>query len=138
MSASLFDCCGYNYEPYLKTEYICGDKRFEDINVGDVLYYLDEFDTLTELVVTKPFHMAKGHCYITVKGKCKNINFGSSNTGNVFYAKHDSIAFYNNGIIGTNKESVIAKQCNIITKNIVETRKTYEYLKKKLSKIISI
>ena len=129
MSSSLFYDCYAPYETYPKTEYVEGDKKFGEIEIGGVLYCLDRYDSLTELEVTNPFHVTKGHCYITIKGRGKNIDFGSHNCVNVLEARDKSIVFYDGGIIGTNKKSVIEKQCNILTREIEHVRMRYKSLK---------
>ena len=138
MSASLFDCCYTPYETYPKTEYVEGDKKFGEIGIGGILYCLDRYDTLSELEVKNPFHVTKGRCYITIKGRGNNIDFGSHNCANVLEARDNSIVFYNDCIIGTNKESVIAKRCNIIRKEIEQARMECESLEKRLDKLISL
>jgi len=144
MSSSLFYDCYASYETYPHTEYVEGDKKFGEIGIGDTLYRLDTHDTLIELEVTNPFHIAKGNCYITIKGKGMNINFGTQYCANVLEARNKSIVFYNNGIIGTNKESVIKRQCTFLEKEmekcyngITEMKKKYEILEKRLSNIIT-
>ena len=138
MSSSLFYDCYTPYETYPDTEYVEGDKKFGEIGIGGILYCLDRYDTLSELEVMKPFHVAKGRCYITIKGRGKNIDFGSHNCGNVLQARDKSIVFYDGGIIGTNKESVITKRCNILTREIGQTRMKCKSLENRLHKVISL
>ena len=136
MSSSLFYDCYAPHETYPNTEYVEGDKKFGEIGIGGILYCLDGHDTLSELEVTNPFHVAKGNCYITIKGRGKNIDFGSHNCANVLEARNKSIVFYNGYIIGTNKESVIAKRCNILTREIGQARMKCKSLEKRLNKIV--
>ena len=138
MSSSLFYDCYARYETYPRTEYVEGDKKFGEIGIGGILYCLDRYDTLSELEVTNPFHVAKGHCYITIKGRGKNIDFGSHNCVNVLEARDKSIVFYEGGIIGTNKESVISEAVNAITKEIEQARMKCESLEKRLKDIKSL
>jgi hypothetical protein len=138
MSSSLFYDCYAPYETYPKTEYVEGDKKFGEIGIGGILYCLDRYDTLSELEVTNPFHVTKGHCYITIKGRGKNMDFGSHNCVNVVEARDKSIVFNDDGIIGTNKKSIIAKQCNILTKEIEHVRMECKSLEKRLHKLISL
>ena len=138
MSSSLFYDCYAPYETYPRTEYVEGDKKFGEIGIGGILYYLDKYDTLSELEVTNPFHVAKGRCYITIKGRGKNIDFGSHNCANVLEARDKSIVFYEGGIIGTNKESVISKAANAITNEIGQARMKCKSLEKRLHKVISL
>ncbi len=140
MSSSLFYDCYAPYETYTRprTEYVEGDKKFGEIGIGGILYCLDRYDTLSELEVTNPFHVAKGRCYITIKGRGKNIDFGGQYCVNVLEARDKSIVFYDGGIIGTNKESVIAKAVNAITKEIQQERMKCESLKERLHKVISL
>lgn len=138
MSSSLFYDCYAPYETYPDTEYVEGDKKFGEIGIGGILYCLDRYDTLSELEVTNPFHVAKGCCYISIKGRGKNIDFGSHNCANVLEARDKSIVFYEGGIIGTNKESVISKAANAITNEIGQARMKCKSLEKRLHKIISL
>lgn len=138
MSSSLFYDCYAPYETYPRTEYVEGDKKFGEIGIGGILYCLDRYDTLSELEVTNPFHVAKGRCYITIKGRGKNIDFGSHNCANVLEARDKSIVLYEGGIIGTNKESVIAKGCNILTREIGQARMKCKSLEERLHKVISL
>lgn len=136
MSSSLFYDCYAPYETYPKTEYVEGDKKFGEIGIGGILYCLDRHDTLSELEVTNPFHVAKGRCYITIKGRGKNIDFGTQNCVNVLEARNKSIVFYNGYIIGTNKESVIKKQCTLLEKEITEMKMKCKIMQKRLNKIV--
>lgn len=138
MSSSLLYDCYARYETYPKTEYVDGDKKFGEVGVGGILYCLDRYDTLSELEVTNPFHVAKGHCYITIKGRGKNIDFGAHNCANVLEARDKSIVFYNDCIIGTNKESVINTKCNIIENKIAEAKTMCEFLERQLKDIKSL
>jgi len=138
MSSSLFYDCYAPYETYPRTEYVEGDKKFGEIGIGGILYCLDRYDTLSKLEVTNPFHVAKGRCYITIKGRGKNIDFGSHNCANVLEARDKSIVFYEGGIIGTNKESVISEAVNAITKEIEQARMKCESLEERLHKVISL
>ena len=138
MSSSLFYDCYAPYETYPDTEYVEGDKKFGEIGIGGILYCLDRYDTLSELEVTNPFHVAKGRCYITIKGRGKNIDFGHYNCANVLEARNKSIVFYDGGIIGTNKESVISKAANAITNEIGQARMKCKSLEKRLHKVISL
>ena len=88
--------------------------------------------------MTKPVHVAKGRCYISIKGRDKNIDFGSQYCSNVLEARDNSIVFYGGGIIGTNKESVISKAVNSLTKEIEQARMKCESLKERLHKVISL
>ena len=142
MSLNLFYDCYEPHGTYPKTEYVEGDKKFGEIGIGDTLYLLGIHDTLIELEVTNPFHIAKGNCYITTKGKGMNINFGTQHCANVLEAKNKSIVFYNNGIIGTNKESVMKRQCTFLEKElekyyngIAELKIRCEILEKRLNKL---
>ena len=138
MSSSLFYDCYAPYETYPRTEYVEGDKKFGEIGIGGILYCLDRYDTLSELEVTNPFHVAKGRCYITIKGRGKNIDFGGHNCANVLEARDKSIVFYEGGIIGTNKESVISEAVNAITREIGQARMKCKSLEERLDKVISL
>ena len=42
MSSSLFDLCSFGADSYYyaTTKYVAGDKKFEDVDKGDILYYV--------------------------------------------------------------------------------------------------
>lgn len=138
MSSSLFYDCYASYDTYPDTEYVEGDKKFGEIGIGGILYCLDRYDTLSELEVTNPFHVTKGRCYITIKGRGKNIDFGAHKCTNVLEARNKSIVFYNDNIIGTNKESVVKTKCNSIEKKIAEAKSLCEFLERQLKDIKSL
>ena len=139
MSSSLFDSYT-DYESYPTTEYVEGDKSFGELKSGNIIYgleYLPSKDGYkwNELEVNNEWHEAKGHCYLGyTDGKTKkNINFGPSNCANVFhYAKSHSIIWYKNMIIGTNKKSVYEKLFENLNKKFEETKKEYEWAKKRI------
>lgn len=134
MSSSLFYDCYAPYESYPSTVYVNGDKKFGEIKKGDILYSLNYYG-IKELVVTKPWHEAKGYCYISLEKK-KNINFGPSNCANVFSdSKNNSIIYYDNTIIGTNKESVINEQLKNIENEINNEENRLKNLRNEYEKI---
>lgn len=132
MSASLYHDCYTPYEGYPNTEYIDGDKRFGDIGVNETLYCLDKDFKLTDLVVTKPFHVSRGHCYISV-GKGKNIDFGSCSCRNVTDARNKSVVHYNGCIIGTNEDSVLKVRHRIFKEDTDRLKKILDDLEKKFN-----
>jgi len=138
MSSSLFYDCYAPYESYPYTEYLKGDKTFGEVGIHDVLYCLNEYNELTELEVTNPFHVTKGRCYITIKGKGKNIDFGSCNCANVLEARDKSIVHYNGCIIGTEKDSVIGVKCCQLNSEIIQAKNKYNYLTSVLDKVKSL
>jgi hypothetical protein len=140
MSASLFDSYA-DYEPYPSTDYVEGDKSFGELKNGDIIYALkfisikDGF-SWTELKVEREWHTTKGHCYLgCVDGKKKKIiNFGPSNCANVFSdAKSNSIVWYDDMVIGTNKESVYQKEYEGWKEYLDGKRKEFEYALKKVA-----
>lgn len=138
MSSSLFYDCYAPYESYPRTEYVEGDKTFGEVGIHGVLYCLDKDNELTELEVKNPFHITKGRCYITIKGKGKNIDFGTSNCVNVLEARDKSIVHYAGCIIGTEKDSVIEMKCCQINAEITEVNNRYNYLTRMLDKVKSL
>ena len=130
MSASLFDSY-VDYEAYPDTEYAEGDKRFDELEVGDILYWLEfgqEGYKWVELEVTNGWHENKGHYHITCKnGKKKvHINFGPSNCGNVRNASENSIVWYYGHIIGTNKKSIYNARREVFLDKIADIKGEYD------------
>ena len=119
MSASLFYDCYADYSDYSypKTRYINGDIKFKDLKAGDILYCYGWIKNkgkyslkFKELIITKPWHKWRGHCYITCKKGKKglyDINFGPTSVVNVLEeSPKSSVVWYEDTLIGTNKESV--------------------------------
>lgn len=133
MSSSLFDTWGSSYEPYPNTDYVEGDKNFGELKKGDILYALSEdLDgnyQWEELIITNPWHDAKGHCYISCKrnGKRYRINFGDCNCANVsVYGPDNSIVYYDDMVIGTNKISIYNAKYKIMTEKLERYKVRYE------------
>ena len=137
MSSSLFYDCYASYESYPKTKYIDGDVKFGELKDGDKLYYLNEYNILKEMVVTRSWYTHEGHCYIKVKDSYfKTINFGPSNCANVIHDSfNNSIIYYDYCVIGTNKESVIKTKRRNIEKQLNDLEKEVAELKDVLSKL---
>lgn len=140
LSSSLFDNWGSSYEPYPDTEYVKGDKKFGELKKGDILYALSEdLDgnyQWEELIITNPWHNAKGHCYISCKrnGKRYYINFGSWNCANVsVYGPGTSIVYYDDMVIGTNKISIYNAKHKIITEKLDRCKKQCKELSDELN-----
>lgn len=147
MSSSLFYDCYASYEMSAKTEYFDEDKKFSDIVENDILYRLctgSKRDTngygyiIQELKVTKPFHGAHGHYYISVEGKLHAINFGPTDCINSKENAKDSVIYSNDGIIGTNKNSVITAKRHQIEKEIENVKNQLTRLEYELNDLNSI
>ena len=132
MSSSLFYDCYAQYESYPFTTKIDGDTTFGELKEGDKLYFLRPvFDKETEeekyevvtLDVIKPWHKAKGHCFITCQeGEKKHyIDFGPANCANVLYdSKNSSIVYYDKKFahVSTNVISLVNYRIDISNKEI--------------------
>lgn len=133
MSSSLFDSYDF-YESYPSTEHVDGLKTFGELKENDIIYglsfiSLDKGFEFEEMKVTKEWHESRGHCYVgcTIGKKNMNINFGPSNCANVFVdAKRNSIVWYNNMIIGTNKNVVWETKMNALKNMYEAVKKEYE------------
>lgn len=108
MSSSLFNSYGM-YDTYAPTQYSDGDKRFEEIDVDDILYYVSKYGEIDEIVSKGKLKQYKDSIILSTirNGKNFTINFGSSNCGNTYNSYKNSIMSYNQGYIGTNKNSII-------------------------------
>lgn len=136
MSSSLYD--SYDYEYYPSTEYSEGDKSFGELEKGDTLYMLEKQTDgykWSKLIVTKGWHESKGHCYLSCKrnGKRFIINFGSASCANVSVdAKRNSIVWDDEGLIGTNKNSMYLTKKADITTELEHRKARYEEMLKEM------
>ncbi len=143
MSSRLFYDCYAPYETYADTSYIEGDKTFGEIQNGDVLYILISDDNgyrFEELKVVYKWHLTHGHFYIScLKGKKKfNIDFGSSNCGNVINSKDGSIVFFEGYIIGTNKNSLYKYMYRRLTEDLEVIQKQFQQTIDKIEQLKQI
>ena len=138
MSSSLFYDCYTSYEMPAKAEYVGGDKKFSEIVKNDTLYSINDWCEIKELKVTKTFHQAHGHCYISVAGKMKAINFGPTNCANSRENANKSIVYSDSDIIGTNKASVVAIKRKQIENEMDIVRRQLANLEHKLNALNSI
>lgn len=109
MSSSLFDSFGRNNDYYRPTKYSDGDKRFEEIDTNDILYYVSQYGEIEEIISKGKLKQYKNHIILsTIKnGKQFTIDFGTTNCSNTYECYKNSITAYNYGYIGTNKKSII-------------------------------
>lgn len=110
MSSSLFDSYGsYEYFPY--TTYSKGDKKFEEVDEGDILYYVSRNGDIEEIISNGRMKKNKRYLVLSTSrnGKQFTLNFGPLNIGNVYDSYKNSIMSFEKGYIGTNKKSVAKK-----------------------------
>lgn len=110
MSSSLFDSfVGYEGFPY--TSYSEGDKKFEEIDKGDILYYVSRNGDIEEIISNGRMKKNKHHLILSTSrnGKRFILNFGPLNIGNVYDSYKNSIMSFEKGYIGTDKKSVVKK-----------------------------
>lgn len=138
MSSSLFYDCYASYEMAPKAEYVDGDKKFSEIVENDTLYSINDWCEIKELKVTKSFHQAHGHYYISVAGKMKAINFGPTDCINSRENANKSIVYSNSNIIGTNKASVVAMKRKQIENEMDIAKRQLANLEHKLNSLNSI
>lgn len=111
------DCIGV-WPAWYPAEYAEGDKTFEELDKGDIIYYCSNEGVVDEWEVYKPLHQSGDDLVLSIKrtiegkknDKRMKLNFGSLRVGNT----HDSykcsmITYqtYNTGYYGTNKNSVV-------------------------------
>lgn len=109
MSSSLFDSFGKNDAYYAPTKYSDGDKRFEEIDTNDILYYVSQYGEIEEIISNGKLKQYKGHIILSTirNGKQFTIDFGTTNCGNTYECYKNSITAYDHGYIGTNKNTII-------------------------------
>lgn len=110
MSSSLIDYYG-NYEYFPHTEYSKGDKKFEEVDKGDILYYISRNGDLEEIISNGRMKQNKRYLVLSTlrNGKRFVLNFGPLHIGNVYDSYKNSIMSFEMGYIGTNKKSVVKK-----------------------------
>jgi hypothetical protein len=110
MSSSIFDSYR-SYEYYPKTLYSKGDKKFEEVDKGDILYYVSSNGDVEEIISNGRIKKNKHHLVLSTSrnGKRLVLNFGPLNVANVYYSYKNSIMSFEMGYIGTNKKSVVKK-----------------------------
>lgn len=112
MSSSIFDSfvidSSYYYAP---TKYFDGDKKFEDVDKGDILYFVSYRGELEEIIVNGKLKQSNGKLTLstTKRGKRFIVDFGTLNVGNTFYSYRNSMIKILDGYLGTNKQSVITQ-----------------------------
>ena len=113
MSSSLFDSCVIDHSSYYyaSTKYVDGDKKFKDVDKGDILYFVSYQGELEEITANGKLKKSNGKLMLstTKGGKRFIVNFGSLNVGNTFDSYEQSMVRILNGYLGTNKQSVIAQ-----------------------------
>lgn len=126
MSSSLFADCYLPYPEFLKTWYKSGDKKFKDLQIGDLVYFYN-YENVLELEVIKPLHETKGHLYLKYKQKGKNeietVDFGETYCANTIDAYENSLAYLKHipeGILGTTRDSVIKDALNRLKNKLNE------------------
>ena len=109
MSSSLFDSFGKNDAYYAPTKYSDGDKRFEEIDTNDILYYVSQYGEIDKIISKGKLKQYKGHIILSTirNGKQFTIDFGTTNCGNTYDSCKNSIIACDLGYVGTNKNSII-------------------------------
>lgn len=116
MSSSIFDSCvgdHYSYY-YATTKYSDGDKKFEAVDKGDILYFVSYQGELEEITANGKLKKSNGKLMLstTKGGKRFIVNFGSLNVGNTYDGYRNSMILISGGYLGTNKQSVISQLIN--------------------------
>lgn len=113
MSSSLFDSCAVDYSScyYATTKYVDGDKKFEDVDKGDILYFVSYQGELEEITAAGKLKKSNGKLMLstTKGGKRFIVNFGSLNVGNTYDGYRNSMIWISGGYLGTNKQSIISQ-----------------------------
>lgn len=109
MSSSLFDSFDMNDAYHAPTKYLDGDKRFEEIDADDILYYVSKYGEIDKIISKGKLKQYKNHIILSTirNGKQFTIDFGTTNCGNTYDSYKKSIIAFDLGYIGTNKDSII-------------------------------
>ena len=113
MSSSLFDSGVGDYSYYYApTKYVDGDKRFEDVDKGDILYFVSrQGDHIEEIISNGKLKRSNGKLTLSTNrsGKRFIVNFGTLNYTATYDGYENSMVWIPGGYLGTNKQSVISQ-----------------------------
>lgn len=122
VSMSLFD--NYEYDFYIKTEYCENDVKFGNLKKGDTVFIIDYKNCeVKSCIVTREWEAKRGKVSICIDKK--RFDFGTTRNVNAAHSCNDSVAYFSDFMLGTNKESLV----NIRKNSLEEEMKRYlEYV----------
>jgi hypothetical protein len=114
MSSSLFDLCSFeaNSYYYAPTKYVDGDKKFKDVDKGDILYFVShQGDHIEEIISNGKLKRSNGKLTLSTNrsGKRFIVDFGTLNYTGTYDGYKNSMVWIPGGYLGTNKQSVISQ-----------------------------
>lgn len=139
MSSSIFDSCcsSYNDYYYPSTKYSEGDKKFEEVDKDDILYHISQCGEIEEIISNGQLKRSNGKLILSIirKGKRFIVNFGSLNVANVLESYKRSMIWFENGYLGTNRQSIIEQLIKEEQEKIEKVNVTLSSLKNHVTKL---
>ena len=131
VSMSLLD--NYEYDFFVETEYCKNDVKFGNLKKGDTVFIINHKTCeVKSCTVTREWEAKRGKVSICIDGK--RLDFGSDKNYNVAHSCNDSVAYFSDFMLGTNKESLIdIRKCSL-----EEEMKRYEEEMKRYLEYASI
>lgn len=136
MSSSLFYSNSDDYH-YPSTIYSEGDKKFEEIDKDNILYYISRYGEIEEIVSNDKLKRSNGKLILSIirKGKRFIVNFGPLNVANVLESYKRSMVWFENGYLGTNRQSIIKQLIKEEQEKIEKVNITLSSLKNHITKL---
>lgn len=139
MSNSIFDslCSSYNDYYCPSTIYSEGDKKFEEVDKDDILYYISRCGEIEEIISNGQLKRSNGKLILSTirKGKRFIANFGTLNVANVLEGYKRSMVWFENGYLGTNRQSIIRQLIREEQEKIEKVNITLTSLKNNITKL---
>lgn len=112
---SLFDPeINYNH---VTTIYCDNDTKFGDLKIGDEVFIFDKNSCEIKVgIVTKEWKEKNGKVSIWVDKK--RINFGTDGSFNLINSRNDSIAYFAQFMLGTNKKTLIDTRKKVLEQEL--------------------
>lgn len=138
MSSSIFDPLYSSYNNYYpSTIYSEGDKKFEEIGKDNILYYISRCGEIEEIISNGQLKHSNGKLILSTirKGKRFIVNFGTLNVANVLECYKRSMVWFENGYLGTNRQSIIKQLIKEEQEKIEKVNVTLSSLKNHITKL---
>lgn len=119
---------------HVTTKYCDNDTKFGDLKIGDEIFILDNKSCEIKVgIVTKEWKERNGKVSMWVNKKC--LSFGTDGSFNLINSCNDSIAYFQEFMLGTNKKTLIDTKKKILEEEL-EMYLTYVAEYKKMIEVL--
>lgn len=102
---------------HVTTIYCDNDTKFGDLKIGDEVFILDKNSCEIKVgIVTKEWKEKNGKVSIWIDKK--RINFGTDGSFNLINSRNDSIAYFAQFMLGTNKKTLIDTRKKVLEQEL--------------------